>query len=247
MLDDAHRVLGEYSTTWYEPVTSMPPGLNEAATAAYLCLRAIDEIEDHPQLAGIVKARLLEETGRLLQTRFSPAEFAAAYHGHADVLPEVTLRIAEWAALAPPEIAPRITETVATMAQRMADWVRTDFTIDTESDLDRYTYAVSGTPVLLLSDLWAWYDGTRTNRTHGIGYGRALQAANMLIDREIDTDRGVNFWPTGWRAANMIHYVRTEFVLATSYVDALPDGPARTFCAPALRRYQQALTAQLQV
>ncbi|ATM24841.1 phytoene synthase (plasmid) [Streptomyces alboflavus] len=244
LLTEGHKTVRAYSTTWHEPVTTMPDGLNEATTAAYLCMRAIDEIEDHPGLDGAVKAHLLETTSRLLQTRFTQADFTAAYRPHAEALPEVTLRIADWAALAPPEIAPRVLETFAAMAERMADWARTDFTIDTERDLDRYTYAVSGTLVLLLSDLWAWHDGTRTHRTHGIGYGRFLQSANILIDRATDTGRGIDFWPTGWQTSDMLRYVHTELVLAEQYVNALPTGPARAFCEPALKHYQQAIAIQ---
>ncbi|MEV7027576.1 squalene/phytoene synthase family protein [Kitasatospora sp. NPDC093558] len=244
VLTDAHALVRAYSTTWYEPVTSMPAKLNEATTAAYLCMRAIDEIEDHYDLAPPAKVELLETTSRLLQTRFTRADFSAAYARHTHELPEVTLRIGEWAALAPTEIAPRICETFAAMAERMADWVGTGFAIDSERDLDRYTYAVSGTLVLLLSDLWAWYDGTRCDRSHGIAYGRALQAANILIDRSTDTDRGVDFWPTGWQSADMLRYIRTEFSLAEQYVDAFSQGPARRFCEPALRRYQNALDAR---
>ncbi|MEU1073666.1 MULTISPECIES: squalene/phytoene synthase family protein [unclassified Streptomyces] len=244
LLAEAHGVVRDYSTTWYEPVIAMPPGLNEATSSAYLCMRAIDEIEDHPGLAGATKAALLEATSRLLQSSFTRADFAAAYRAHTSVLPEVSLRIGDWAVLAPPEIAPRVLETFAAMAERMADWARAGFRISNRQDLDRYTYAVSGTLVLMLSDLWAWHDGTRTHRTHGIGYGRALQSANILIDRARDIDRGVDFWPASWRTDDMVRYVRTELVLAEQYVNALPKGPARTFCAPALRRYQQAIDAQ---
>ncbi|MDG4859040.1 squalene/phytoene synthase family protein [Streptomyces sp. T-3] len=244
VLTEGHAVVRSYSTTWYEPVTSMPDRLNEATTCAYLCMRAIDEIEDHPQLDGTVKAELLEATSRILQTRFTETDFHTAYAAHADVLPEVSLRIGEWAALAPPEIAPRVLETFAAMAERMADWARTGFRIGTERDLDRYTYAVSGTLVLMLSDLWAWYDGTRTDRTHGIGYGRALQSANILLDRATDAGRGVDFWPPGWQTADMLRYVHCELALAEHYVAALPDGPARTFCEPALHHYRAAVRTQ---
>ncbi|QIS23496.1 squalene/phytoene synthase family protein [Nocardia terpenica] len=245
LLAEGHAMVRTYSTTWYEPITSMPPGLDEATTCAYLCMRAIDEIEDHPDLNGEAKASLLEVASRLLQTRFTQADFVAAYRDHTAVLPEVSLRIAEWTTLAPPEIAPRVLETFAAMAERMADWARDGFTIATERDLDRYTYAVSGTLVLMLSDLWAWHDGTRTHRAHGIGYGRALQSANILIDRTTDTTRGVDFWPNGWHTDDMLRYVHTELALAERYVLALPDGPARRFCEPALRRYQRRLSGDI--
>ncbi|WP_268808466.1 squalene/phytoene synthase family protein [Nocardia brasiliensis] len=244
-LSQAHELIRAYSTTWYEPVLSMPPGLNEATTSAYLMMRAIDEIEDHPELSATTKAELLESMSRILQTPFTREDFDVALAGHAG-LPEVSLRIGEWAALAPPDIAPRVRETFAAMAERMADWARTGFTIADIHDLDRYTYAVSGTLVLLLSDLWSWFDGTRSDREHGIGYGRALQSANILLDRGTDLGRGVDFWPTGWRAADMLGYIRTELTAARQYVTALPpDGPAYRFCRPALDRYEFAVAGYL--
>jgi len=56
----------------------------------------------------------------------------------------------------------RIWDATAAMADRMADWAVTNWKVDTEADLDRYTFGVAGAVGLLLSDLWAWYDGRRT-------------------------------------------------------------------------------------
>lgn len=240
VLSEAHEVVHSYSTTWYEPVLSMPPGLNEATTSAYLCMRAIDEIEDHPTLDTISKATLLRGVSRLLQGRFTKGHFVALLHSHTE-LPEVTQRLGEWATLAPSEIAPRVLETFAAMAERMADWAEIGFAVHTEADLNRYTYTVSGTLVLMLSDLWAWHDGTRSNRTNGIGYGRALQAVNILIDHDVDATRGVDFWPDQWQRADLVAYCRTELVLADTYVADLPLGPARTFCAEPLARAHRAM------
>ncbi|MEU1134381.1 squalene/phytoene synthase family protein [Streptomyces sp. NPDC005900] len=240
VLDEAHTVVRSYSTTWYDPVVSMPPRLNEATTAAYLCMRAIDEIEDHPALEGTVKATLLRDVSKLWQSRFTEGDFTALLSSH-DQLPEVTCRLGEWTALAPPDIAPRVLETFATMAARMADWAETDFAIHTEQDLNRYTYAVAGTLVLLLSDLWAWHDGTRTHRTHAIAYGRALQAVNILIDRDTDTTRGVDFWPDHWQRADLAAYCRAELAQADLYLAALPSGPARVFCERPLSMAHHAL------
>ncbi|MFH7594384.1 squalene/phytoene synthase family protein [Streptomyces racemochromogenes] len=247
LLDDAHAVVREYSTTWYEPVTSMPPGLDEAVSCAYLLMRGVDEIEDHPSLGTADKSLLLRGVGRLLQTRFTADDFDDLFRNHRAVLPAVTLRIAEWTALPSPDIGPRVYETFATMAERMAQWAEAGFVVRTATDLDRYTYAVSGTLVLMLSDLWAWHDGTRVNRTLGVAYGRALQSVNILIDRDEDTARHVDFWPDGWRTADMIAYARRELAGADAYLAALSPGPARTFCSEPLERAHRAvrLTAGL--
>jgi farnesyl-diphosphate farnesyltransferase len=169
------------------------------------------------------------------QTRSTSADFDLLFAPYREVLPEVTLRTGEWATLAPKNIAPRVQATFATMAERMADWALADFSIHTETDLDRYTYAVSGTLVLLLSDLWTWYDGTPADRTLGISYGRALQAVNILKDKSEDLGRGVDFWPQGWTRAHLMDYAERELHAADGYVATLGSGPAHEFCAGPLR------------
>jgi farnesyl-diphosphate farnesyltransferase len=100
----------------------------------------------------------------------------------------------------------------------------------TESDLDRYTFSVAGAVGLLLSDLWSWYDGTTTNRTEAIGFGRGLQAVNILRNHAEDLHRGVDFFPDGWTANQMQAYARRNLNLAAAYTAALPIGPALDFC-----------------
>lgn len=240
-LTEAHSVIQRFSTTWYGPVTRMPRRLNEATSCAYLLMRAIDEIEDHPTLPAATKARLLRGVSSGLQTRCRESDFAALFAPHTDTLPDVTLRIPEWVTLAPKDIAPRVQETFATMAERMADWALADWGIHTETDLDRYTYAVSGTLVLLLSDLWTWYDGTPADRTLGISYGRALQAINILKDKSEDLGRGVDFWPDGWKRSNLAAYAERELHAADAYVAVLGSGPAYDFCAGPLAAAWQVL------
>jgi farnesyl-diphosphate farnesyltransferase len=83
---------------------------------------------------------------------------------------------------------------------------------------------------LILSDLWAWFDGTQTNRTEAIGFGRGLQAVNILRNHSEDRLRGVEFFPTGWTTEQMRGYARRNLALADAYTNALPIGPALSFC-----------------
>lgn len=124
-------------------------------------------------------------------------------------------------------IAPDAT---AAMADRMAYWANCSWEINTESDLDCYTFSVAGAVGLLLSDLWAWYDGTQTNRTHAIGFGRGLQAVNILRNRPEDLIRQVNFFPYGWNKEDMQNYAHRNLCLADSYTQALACAPIRNFC-----------------
>lgn len=240
-LVDAHSVIRRFSTTWYEPISRLPTPLNEATSCAYLLMRGIDEIEDHPTLPVETKAHLLRGVSSRLQTRCRRADFDVLFASYEQDLPDVTLRISEWATLAPKDIAPRVQETFATMAERMADWALANWHIHTETDLDRYTYAVAGTLVLLLSDLWTWYDGTPADRTLGIGYGRALQAINILKDKSDDIGRGVDFWPDGWTQSHLVAYALRELQTAEAYVAKLGSGPAYDFCAGPLTAAWQVL------
>jgi len=230
---DALEVLKETSRTFYIPISGLPPGLQEAVASAYLCMRAIDEIEDHPVLDNPTKAKLLRTISLTLQAAvdgFAIDAFTVGLSMHQHPLPEVTIRIREWALLAPESIAPRIWDATAAMADRMAYWAESNWKIRTESDLDRYTFSVAGAVGLLLSDLWAWYDGTQTNRAQALGFGRGLQAVNILRNHTEDVARGVDFFPEGWSAADMQAYARRNLTLADAYTKALPAGPALGFC-----------------
>jgi farnesyl-diphosphate farnesyltransferase len=231
--EDAINVLKETSRTFYIPIVRLPGELQDAVTSAYLCMRAIDEIEDHPELDGSTKASLLTTVSQALQTGRDGAEFAGSFAlsgAYRDLLPEVTLRIADWSALAPAAIAPRVWDATAAMADRMAYWAANGWNVQTEADLDRYTFSVAGAVGLLLSDLWSWYDGTRTDRIHAIGFGRGLQAVNILRNHTEDLERGVDLYPTGWDQAQVQAYARRNLMQADQYVAVLPAGPVLDFC-----------------
>ncbi len=231
--EEALEILEETSRTFYIPISGLPLRLQEAVTSAYLCMRAIDQIEDHPMLDNPSKAKLLRTISLRLQAAVhgvAIADFSDGFSLHHELLPEVSIRIGEWAILAPEDMAPRIWDATAAMADRMAYWADNNWTIQTESDLDRYTFSVAGAVGLLLSDLWAWYDGTQTNRLQAVGFGRGLQAVNILRNHSDDLARGVDFYPEGWTKENMLAYARRNLALADAYTDALPEGPALSFC-----------------
>ncbi len=230
---DVLEVIQETSRTFYIPIIGLPPGLQEAVASAYLCMRAIDEIEAHPGLDNSTKAKLFRTISLTLQAAvdgFAVDDFSVGLSRHYDLLPKVTTRIGEWAVLAPVTIAPRIWDATAGMAERMAYWAQSNWKIRTESDLDRYTFGVAGAFGLLLSDLWAWYDGTNTNRADAIWFGRGLQAVNILRNHDQDLARGVNFFPEGWSSENMRKYAQRNLALADAYNQALPAVYAREFC-----------------
>jgi farnesyl-diphosphate farnesyltransferase len=230
---DALELLKETSRTFYIPIVRLPRGLQEAVASAYLCMRAIDQIEDDLELDNAIKAKLLRSISLTLQAGvdgFAVDAFSDGFSGYENVLPEVTLRIREWLILAPETIAPRIWDATAAMSDRMAYWAEQNWRIEDESDLDRYTFGVAGAVGLLLSDLWGWYDGTQTNRTQAIGFGRGLQAVNIIRNHSEDLTRGVSFFPKGWDADKMQAYARRNLALADAYNASLGNSPALDFC-----------------
>ncbi len=233
-INPALTLLKETSRTFYIPISLLPSGLQEAVASAYLCMRAIDQIEDHAELEGDVKAKLLRQLSLNLQAGTADSsvdDFAKGLDSYKSELEEVTLRLGEWALLAPSSISPRIWDATAAMADRMAYWAERNWQIETEADLNGYTFSVAGAVGLMLSDIWAWHDGTQTSRTEAIGFGRGLQSVNILRNHKEDfAQRGVSFYPVGWTDDDMQTFARRNLVLADAYTAALPKGPALLFC-----------------
>jgi farnesyl-diphosphate farnesyltransferase len=227
-MKDMLVVLAETSRTFYLPVTRLPAGLQESVASGYLCMRAIDEIEDHPTLSSTQKADLLQEISLAFQGQTTPAEFDRgamdrALKPYRGTLPEVSLRLADWATLAPPRIAPRIWEAAAAMADRMAYWARIEWHIETVEDLDRYTFSVAGSVGILLCDLLAFFDGSQVDRSHAILFGRGLQLVNIVRNRSEDLARGIDFFPPGYTPERLMQYARECLERAESYAMAVPS------------------------
>ncbi|MGD1922081.1 MAG: squalene/phytoene synthase family protein [Pleurocapsa sp.] len=230
----ALETLKQTSRTFYIPIARLPEKLQDAVASAYLCMRAIDEIEDTPDLDNQTKAYLLRSISLRLQEITDSSSYqciAIDLAPYKDILPEVSLNIGEWASLADKSIAPRICDATAAMADRMAYWAEQNWTIATEADLNRYTFSVAGAVGLLLSDLWAWYDGTETNRTQAIAFGRGLQAVNIVRNQSEDALRGVSFIPDDWTDKDIQNYARRQLIQANLYIESLPkNSPALDFC-----------------
>jgi farnesyl-diphosphate farnesyltransferase len=67
---------------------------------------------------------------------------------------------------------------------------------------------VAGAVGLLICDIWTWFDGSQIDRLAAVHFGRGLQSVNILRNREEDTQRGVNFFPSGWADQQMFAYAR---------------------------------------
>lgn len=228
---DAMRVLKETSRTFYIPIKLLNPTLRMAVGSAYLCMRAIDEIEDHEVMDKEVKQHLLRGTRELLlEDTFNKSAYKQLIQPYESLLPEVTVRLGDWVSFCPEEIAPKVKESTSIMAGGMADWVEKDFIVYTKEDLDDYTYYVAGLVGVMLSDIWQWYDGTQTDRSLAIGYGRGLQAVNMLRNQGEDAERGVQFIPEGWTRGDMFTYAKDKLRQADEYMKDIQTRNILLFC-----------------
>lgn len=223
------HVLKLTSRTFYIPIKLLKPKLRKTVGSAYLCMRAIDEIEDHIQLESEIKQHLLRETSQLLkQQPFDKGKYQSLIQPYEKYLPEVTIRLGDWIDFCPDEITGTVTDATSVMANGMAKWVDKGWKVKTEEDLDEYTYYVAGLVGIMLSDIWKWYDGTTTNRELAIGYGRGLQAVNVLRNVDEDRERGVQFFPDSWTKDDMFAYAEENLRKADAYMKDIKT--KKTYC-----------------
>ena len=227
---EARQFLKETSRTFYIPITYLSKGLQEAVASAYLCMRAIDEIEDHPELPAKDKSHLLLSIHQILQKPFNEDTLIDLLQPYQSTLPKVTLKLSDWIKVCPSGIDKKMLEATATMAKGMAKWVQKDWVINSEEDLDDYTYYVAGLVGVMLSDIWKWHDGTETDQRLAIAFGRGLQAVNILRNYKEDETRGVSFFPEGWELEDMFAYARRNLELADLYIKDLQTKEIVTFC-----------------
>ncbi|MBC8079647.1 MAG: squalene/phytoene synthase family protein [Gorillibacterium sp.] len=228
---EAIEVLMKTSRTFSIPLRLLQPGLQEIAVSAYLCMRALDEIEDHPVLSNQEKSKVLRQIGALLQNPFTPADIKAILFPYQSVLPDVTLRLSDWIFLYPSSFSARLWEITAHMAEEMAGWAERNWVVETVEDLDHYTYSVAGMVGILLSDLWKWYANVQTDHIKAVAFGRGLQAVNIIRNQGEDLERGVHFYPNGWGLPEMITYAKRNLALGKAYVDSIDPGPIHNFCS----------------
>ncbi|WP_391206390.1 squalene/phytoene synthase family protein [Psychrobacillus sp. L4] len=228
---EAMDMLKKTSRTFYIPITFLEPKLKKAVASAYLCMRAIDEIEDHEALGSQEKQQLLLATSKmLLTTEFDTKEYEQLVDPFKEILPEVSLRLGDWLAICPTDLVEKVKESTSEMAEGMAKWVEKNWQVKTKEDLDEYTYYVAGLVGVMLSDLWKWNADIDTDRDLAIAYGRGLQAVNILRNKDEDSERGVQFFPEGWTREDMFRYAEGNLAKADEYIKSINRKSIVLFC-----------------
>src|SRR5690625_2747635 len=95
----------------------------------------------------------------------------------------------------------------------------------------------------MLSDIWKWYDGTETDYDLAVGYGRGLQAVNMLRNQEEDAERGVDFLPDAWTRDDLFDYAWGNLRKADEYMKDLKTKNIILFCRIPLELAKKTLRA----
>ncbi|MEK4761265.1 phytoene/squalene synthase family protein [Viridibacillus sp. FSL E2-0187] len=227
---EAMSVLKETSRTFFIPITFLQKEMKTTVATAYLCMRAIDEIEDHEDLDIAVKSDLLRQVSALLLKPFDNDAYLSLLKPYENILPEVTIRLGDWLALCPEDIRETIAASTSEMAEGMAKWADKNWVVKTREDLDDYTYYVAGLVGTMLSDIWRWGAGIETDRELAIGYGRGLQAVNILRNQEEDDERGVSFMPEGWTRDDLFKYAEENLAKGDLYNKSIKKRSILMFC-----------------
>ncbi|WP_020189656.1 squalene/phytoene synthase family protein [Kurthia sp. Dielmo] len=228
---EAMNVLKATSRTFFIPITFLEKDMKTTVATAYLCMRAIDEIEDHEDITVEEKARMLTKTAELLSTQpFDNAAYLAEIDAYKSILPEVTLRLNDWITLCPDAIRQRVAASTSEMAGGMAKWALKGWVCHTKEDLDDYTYYVAGLVGVMLSDIWKTFANIDTDRDLAIGYGRGLQAVNILRNQDEDAERGVSFVPDGWTRDELFAYANNNLEKAEAYNKQITKRSILMFC-----------------
>ncbi len=224
-------MLKETSRTFYIPITFLQKELQYSVASAYLVFRAIDEIEDLEELDNDVKYTILMQVSELFKQPFDNEAYVRVLGQVKDLMPEVTLRLEEWLQACPKASLPIVMNAASEMSFGMAKWAKANWEIHTREDLDDYTYYVAGLVGVMLSDLWEHYGEAKTDRELAIGYGRGLQAVNILRNEKEDLDeRGVSFVPDGWSRAELFEYADENLAKADEYMKSLNKKSILLFC-----------------
>lgn len=241
---DAMRVLKETSRTFYIPITFLEKELKHTVASAYLVLRAIDEIEDHEALSNDMKYNMLMQISELFKETFDEDKYLQILAPVKNDMPEVTIRLGEWIDACPEHTRAVVLESSSEMAYGMAKWAKANWDIHTKADLDDYTYYVAGLVGVMLSQLWDLCAGVKTDRDLAIGYGRGLQAVNILRNQHEDyEERGVSFVPDDWDRDDLFEYAEDNLAKADAYMKDINKKTILLFCRLPLALAHKSLKA----
>ncbi|MDR1812033.1 MAG: squalene/phytoene synthase family protein [Candidatus Fibromonas sp.] len=228
----AEEELGKVSRTFALNIKVLEKNLRRPVLLAYLYMRIADTIEDDPDLPATEKAGLLKKFSQALNLggnstdifvkslpenwkNSEKADYALCCNA-ATVIP----LLSEY----PEQVASAVKTAVEEMCSGMAEFARrkearTDgwFSIESESDLDRYCYFVAGLVGNMLTELFCHsakcFKEKRQKKLRelAVSFGLALQLVNIIKDMREDSSRKVCFVPVEFCRRHGINSVQELF------------------------------------
>lgn len=171
----------------------LPYPLNDIVCVFYLILRALDTIEDDPELSIEVKqARLLAFSSNLKQDvsyTCSQKQYQSLMGSFGSIVIKAYLTFDD-------DIQRWIRLEAERMSIAMSEMLLCPFT--TWEEYDMYSFAVSGGLSLPLTHIFAYHgyaDMNTVNVDHICNYAKLLQRVNIIRDVYEDDIEGRQFWP----------------------------------------------------
>jgi farnesyl-diphosphate farnesyltransferase len=212
----AEEILDKVSRTFSLNIRILGKKIRKPVLLAYLYMRMADTIEDDPSLSVREKIDLLKKLSQALNLgEKSIDEFVAslpqswknsekadcALCFNADIviplLSEYSGLIANIVKKGVEEMCNGMMEFAERLEKRVDNW----FTIESETDLDRYCYFVAGLVGNMLTELFCIsgknFDEKRQKKLRelSVSFGLALQLVNIMKDIQEDSLRKVCFIP----------------------------------------------------
>jgi farnesyl-diphosphate farnesyltransferase len=228
----AEKTLDKVSRTFALNIRVLGKILKRPVLLAYLYMRMADTIEDAADLPAEEKISLLKKFSQAVGTggqsidEFTEAlpknwesnkkeDCVLCYNAKLVVplLSEYAEPVANAIKKSVEEMCEGMAEFVLRQSKRTADW----FTIESESDLDRYCYFVAGLVGNMLTELFCFagkkFDEERQKklRERAVSFGLALQLVNIIKDVQDDFLRNVCFVPMEFCRKHGINSVQQFF------------------------------------
>jgi len=228
----AEKTLDRVSRTFALNIRVLGKRLKRPVLLAYLYMRMADTIEDDADLHAEEKISLLKKFSQAVSiggqsidefTEALPKNWANSERDDCALCCNARLVIPLLYEYAEP-VANAIKKGVEDMCKGMAEFVsrqskRTDdwFTIESESDLDRYCYFVAGLVGNMLTELFCFAgknfgkERQKKLRERAVSFGLALQLVNIIKDMRDDFLRNVCFVPMEFCRKHGINSVQQFF------------------------------------
>jgi farnesyl-diphosphate farnesyltransferase len=212
----AEEMLGKVSRTFALNIRILRKTLRRPVLLAYLYMRIADTIEDSPELSAEKKSELLSMFSKALNLggeAIDEFQKSLPEHWQSSEENDISLtcnahRVIPLLSEFPDFVRNAIKNAVAEMCEGMAAFANLQeakkdgwFSIESESDLDKYCYYVAGLVGNMITELFCskgnFFSEEKRKKLKelAVSFGLALQIVNIIKDIQDDSQRRVCFVP----------------------------------------------------